>query len=136
MLVEDQHLHLQLPRLLLCPPPSTTSTAAATAVANANTQITSGATSNLTNTIQQSICNPVTATALASAFAQSIVTTTGCNGVVTQAIASKADHCILLASMMYKLSIVKDTAFSFVRCMHACALPWCGSDPVAKHSQG
>ena len=67
-----------------------TSTAAASAVSNANTQITTGATNNLTNTIQQSICNPVTSTALAHAFAQSIVTTTGCNGVVTQAIASMA----------------------------------------------
>ena len=100
-----------------------TSTAAATAVSNANTQITSGATSNLTNTIQQSICNPVTATALASAFAQSIVTTTGCNGVVTKAIASEADHCIVLAGMIYKLSIVKDTAVSFGSCTHACGLP-------------
>ena len=67
----------------------TASAAASSAVSTAETAIANSNATGATSVIQNSICNPVTATAVAQAFAEAIATGTGCNGVVYTAISSK-----------------------------------------------
>ncbi len=64
------------------------SAAASSAVSTAQTALASSNATGATSVIQNNICNPVTATAVAQAFAEAIATGTGCNGVVYTAISS------------------------------------------------
>ncbi len=66
----------------------TASAAANSAVSTAETAIASSNATGATSVIQNNICDPVTATAVAQAFAEAIATGTGCNGVVYTAISS------------------------------------------------
>jgi len=66
------------------------SSAASSSVTSARTSVSSGDASGAAQAITTSLCDPVSASAVAEAFAAIIVAGIGCNGVVYEAITSKS----------------------------------------------
>ena len=98
--------------------------AASTAVSTAETAISSSNATSATSVITKNICNPVTATAVAQAFAEAIATGTGCNGVVYTAITCEPLPCHAMhgscpALLMRLVSHALHTLHLQCRCMTA-----------------